>query len=546
MVVDVALYTLVHQPRRLKLPAQPIPRYASIEDITRCLFDERLNEYYFRRVAQASYYPGARMFLELVRKQGMRLALGLSLSFVRQAERWEPALLDLFRELVAEESVELVGVDPYHSLHCLIDLPAYAARMNWMAGEMERLFGKRPAVTDTTEMCQSASIYDALDAAGFRGAFIDSDPRILQWRASTYLYRYGDELPNPLEVKPPARTRRATKSAERARQEALAVAEPSNADGLFLLSRHRDLSADVSQRFANNAWAGYPLYAETYARWIAQATGDFVLLNWDFENIGEHYPHMTGIFEFVQALPAELERHGVTPRTPGEIIERYAGERAYHLPLPVYPPTWSELLGLDNGADCGPQRELFQLLRDIYNLARLTEHPDLCDLALWLAQSDHFRLFQGGDGQFAATVAPQEWRRLGSAEIVRERKQVYLNVLNALEPYLPVRLLRQSRRKLTQDKPDPDQAAAAMSVPAEEMVAVAEKSAPAARTTRARATSRSRAAPEESTASAGKTKAVAKSKTSAKKPEAASRTRTTRTRTRQTSNTHDETSLSPE
>ena len=86
MVVDVALYTLVHQPRRLKLPAQPIPRYASIEDITRCLFDERLNEHYFRQVAQASYLPAARVLLELVRKQGLRLALGFSLSFVRQAE----------------------------------------------------------------------------------------------------------------------------------------------------------------------------------------------------------------------------------------------------------------------------------------------------------------------------------------------------------------------------------------------------------------------------------------------------------------------------
>src|SRR5260370_37411874 len=110
MVVDVVLYLAVHQPRRLKLPAQPIPRCASIEDITRCLFDERLNERYFRQVAQSCYYPAARLFLQLVRQQKLRLALGISLSFVRQATLWEPALLDLFRELAAEEAVELVGV----------------------------------------------------------------------------------------------------------------------------------------------------------------------------------------------------------------------------------------------------------------------------------------------------------------------------------------------------------------------------------------------------------------------------------------------------
>src|SRR6185437_5777994 len=121
-----------------------------------------------------------------------------------------------------------------------------------------------------------------------------------------------------------------------------------------------------------NAWAGYPLYADAYARWIAQATGDFVLLNWDFENLGERHVHATGIFEFLQALPGELERHGVAMRTPGELIERYAGEHVYHLPLPVHPPTWSDVLGLEDVAGYKPQRELFQLLRDLYNLARLT------------------------------------------------------------------------------------------------------------------------------------------------------------------------------
>src|SRR5947209_9653204 len=114
MVADLAIYTVVHQPRRLKLPAQPIPRGASIEDICHCVFDERMNERYFRKVAQNSYYPAARMFLELVR-QGMQLSIGFSLSFVQQAERWEPALVDLFRELVAEKNVEIIGVEPYHS-----------------------------------------------------------------------------------------------------------------------------------------------------------------------------------------------------------------------------------------------------------------------------------------------------------------------------------------------------------------------------------------------------------------------------------------------
>src|SRR5215831_17103204 len=101
MVADLAIYTVIHQPRRLKLPAQPIPRGASIPEIYHCIFDERMNERYLRKVAQYCYYPATRMFLDLVRK-GMRLSIGFSLSFVRQAAAWDTALLDLFRELVAE------------------------------------------------------------------------------------------------------------------------------------------------------------------------------------------------------------------------------------------------------------------------------------------------------------------------------------------------------------------------------------------------------------------------------------------------------------
>src|SRR5713226_7734613 len=146
MVADLAIYTVVHQPRRLKLPAQPIPRGASMDDIVHCLFDERMNERYFRKVAQYSYYPAARMFLDLVR-QGLRLSIGFSLSFLRQAAAWDPMLLDLFRELVAEENVELIGVEPYHTFLFLLDLPTFIMRMRWMVDELEKIFGKRPTVT---------------------------------------------------------------------------------------------------------------------------------------------------------------------------------------------------------------------------------------------------------------------------------------------------------------------------------------------------------------------------------------------------------------
>jgi alpha-amylase len=441
MVADLAIYTVVHQPRRLKLPAQPIPRGASIADITRCLFDERMNERYFTKVARYCYHPAVRMFHELVR-QGLHFSIGFSLSFIQQAEKWDPELLDLFRDLVAEENVELIGVEPYHSFLFLLDLPAFAQDMQWMADEMERIFGKRPTVTDTTEMSMSATIYDALDTAGFRGALMDGRKWVLGWRESTHLYRNGDEGPYPLPIKTKV-PRRRTKQGD---------APEMRETGPYLFTRHMELSDDVGYRFSNRNWDNYPLMAPTYADWIAQTWGDFVFLGWDFETFGEHHRRDSGIFEFMRMLPLELERRGVTTRTPGELIDIYGGcEQSHHLPLPVFPTTWAGSGGMEFFLGNSAQQSIYQLMGYVYNLAKLTENPELLNLARWMAQSDNLHLIQwygrsGPEAEVSSYFTPHEWWSLGSQGIIQQQQQVYIDLLYALEPYLPARAARRAEQ----------------------------------------------------------------------------------------------------
>ncbi|HEY4387384.1 MAG TPA: hypothetical protein VGN34_23260 [Ktedonobacteraceae bacterium] len=446
MVADLAIYTVVHQPRRLKLPAQPIPRGASIEDITHCLFDEQMNERYFRKVAQYSYYPAAQMFLDLVR-QGMRLSIGFSLSFVRQAAIWDEELLNLFRELVAHENVELIGVEPYHSFLFLLDLPAFVVRMRKMAEELEQVFGKRPVVTDTTEMCMSATLYDALDSAGFRGAVMDGRPWVMEWRESTHLYHNGDDAPyaRPIEEK---------KSGSQARRiMPKLLAESDHNRPPYLLARHVELSDDVGYRFSNQSWHGYPLYADTYANWVANAWGDLLLLGWDFETFGEHHRKDSGIFEFMRALPQELTHRNVETYTASQIIERHQ-RQSYHLPLPVHPTTWAGSGGMEFFLGNSAQQNILQLMGHVYGMARLTENPDLIDLAIWLSQSDNLHLIQwygrsGPEAEVSAYFTPDEWWELGPNGVIHEQQQVYLNALRAMEPYLPVRALRRGTFKGT-------------------------------------------------------------------------------------------------
>lgn len=443
MVVDLALYTVIHQPRRLKLPAQPIPRGATAEEIAHCLFDERMNERYFRKVAQYSYYPGIQMFQDLV-GQGLKLSIGFSQSFIRQAAAWDGQLLDMCRALVAHENVELIGVEPYHSFLFLLDLPAFVARMQDMVRDLELIFGKRPVVTDTTEMCMSVSLYNALDAAGFQGALMDGRPWVLEWREATHLYRYGDEVPPaiPIDtsyVRRPALRRNTVPLQERTRN------SPA------LLTRHVTLSDDVGYRFSNASWDNYPLFADRYADWIAHASGDLLLLGWDFETFGEHHRRESGIFDFMRALPHELQQRGVGTYTASELIARHA-EQSNYLPLPVYPTTWAGNGGMEFFLGNAAQKNIFSLMGEVYGMAAITNHPEIIDLALWLAQSDNLHLIQwygrsGSEAEVSAYFTPAEWWQLGPEQIIREQQQVYINALHAMQPYLPARLLRQIERE---------------------------------------------------------------------------------------------------
>ncbi len=401
MAQDIVIYTVLHQPRRLKLPAQPIPKGAAPGDIERCLFDEQINEEYFRKVATYCYYPATEMFLHLA-DGGVKFSVGFSVSLLRQTGAWDRKLFDLFHQLVAHPNVELVNVEPYHSFLPLIDLRMFARRMSWARNHLENALGKRPEVTDTTEMLMSDGIYHALDGLGFTAAFLDGRQWVMEWREPTHLYHKGRDM--------------------------------------MLLARHFELSDDVGYRFSNKGWWGYPLLADTYAHWLREASGDFVVLAWDYETFGEHHSRDTGIFDFMRRLPEELAKRRMGTLMPSEAIAKYR-ERSYYLPLPEFPCTWAGEGGIEFFLGNAAQQAVFQLMLQAYNKALLTKNRRLIDLALWLVQSDNLHLIQwfgrsGSEAEVSAYFTPKEWWELGPSGIVWEMQQVYKNFIRALDAHL--------------------------------------------------------------------------------------------------------------
>jgi alpha-amylase len=399
---DLVVYLVVHQPRRLRLPAAALPEGASADVIEERLFDDDMNERYFRKVACSCYRPALERFEHML-DRGMKLAIGFSMSFLDQTLRWDPDLLDRFRRVVQHPHVELVAVEPAHSFIMLWDAERFVVRMRMAADRLEALFGKRPRAADTTELMMSDVIYHALALAGYDVAFIDGRAWVLHDRAPTAVFHSG---------------------------------QPTK-----LLARHYSLSDDVGYRFSNRSWECWPLMADRYASWLAANPGDVVVLGWDFETFGEHHRADTGIFEFMEALPTVVQRAGMAFRTPAEVVARH-GHHATYLPLPAFPSTWAGSGGLEFFLGNPAQQAILQLMMQAHNKARLCGDEPLRELALLLAQSDNLHLVQwygrsGDEAAVSAYFTPSEWWALGPEGIVWEMQQVYKNFIACMNT--PVR-----------------------------------------------------------------------------------------------------------
>jgi alpha-amylase len=395
----VVVYTVVHQPHRLKLPAQPIPAGAAPADIERCLFDRAMDERYLGQVATKCYQPATALFREILGR-GFKLSIGFSETALEQFALWQRPILEGFRDLVRQPGVELVAVEPEHSFIFYLDVHRFIRGMRAYRRRLEQGFGVPVAVSDTTEMCMGADLYFALARAGFRGAVMDGRPWVMQWRRSTHLYHHGVPL--------------------------------------HLLCRHTELSDDVGYRFSDRGWSGFPLMASAYADWVAAAAGDFVFIGWDFETFGEHHWADTGIFDFMRALPGELARRGVEFLTASEAIERFAAS-SHHLPLPAFNSTWAGDGGMGFFLGNPVQQAIFQLMHHAYNQALLTGDSRLIQLAVKLTQSDTLHMtqwFGRSDDQAAVSAyfTPREWWSLGPSGIVWEIQQVYKNFIGACAP----------------------------------------------------------------------------------------------------------------
>ena len=159
---------------------------------------------------------------------------------------------------------------------------------------------------------------------------------------------------------------------------------------LKLILRDVTLSDDISLRFNNSEWEGYPLFAENYINKIAsqpdeeQIYGIFMNLT----ALGIEQPLHSNILEFFKALPECARQRGISFSTPTEVCDRAKSVDDFSVP---YPLSWrDEERDISTWLGNSMQREAFNKLYSIADRVRIANDPRINLDWDYLQASDNF------------------------------------------------------------------------------------------------------------------------------------------------------------
>lgn len=303
----ITLYMHVHQPLRVReysvFDTALSHDYFSASDDS-----DQNNQKVFLKVADKSYRPMNALLLRLLKAHPeFKISLSITGTFIEQAERFAPDVLDDFRALVATGQVDIVAETYYHSLAFFYSRSEFERQVAMHKDKIREVFGVETNVFRNTELAYNDDLAAWADGAGFEGILAEGWDPILGWRSPNYVY-------SPVDTK-----------------------------RIKLLLKNYRLSDDLAFRFGNKAWEGYPLKTSTYAHWIDEVQKDgapLVNLFMDYETFGEHQWEDTGIFTFFEHFVGEwLSSNDRTFYTATEAVRTFDAVDEVTMPQTV---TWAD------------------------------------------------------------------------------------------------------------------------------------------------------------------------------------------------------------
>jgi len=348
MKKSICLYFQVHQPTRLRLY-----RFFDIGKDSH-YYDDFTNRTILHRVAQRCYLPMNRLLLDLIKKHGgaFKVTFSITGSALEQFDRYEPEVVDSFRELAATGNVEFLAETYYHSLSSLASEGEFKHQVEKHVKTIEDHFGVTPKAFRNTEMIYSDSIGRMVYSLGFKTMLTEGAKHILGWKSPDYVYT------DPLENR------------------------------LKLLLRNYSLSDDIAFRFSDRGWDNWPLTGEKFLSWLKAADGDIINLFMDYETFGEHQRESSGIFDFMRYLPDVVLGDGSFEfTTPSAATRKYKAIAEIDVPDPI---SWADE-ERDVTAWLGNelQQDAFNKLYEQSEKLALLNNPVLWEEFGHLQESDH-------------------------------------------------------------------------------------------------------------------------------------------------------------
>lgn len=351
----ITLYLHVHQPWRVR--KYSVFDTGEIHDY----FDEpdydtdRNNEQVLRKVADKSYRPMNALLLKLLNTHPeFKVSLSITGTFIEQAERWAPDVIESFRQLVQTGRVEIVSETYYHSLAFFYSRGEFERQVEAHRDKIRQLFGVETSVFRNTELAYNDELARWADGYGFKGIIAEGWDPVLEWRSPNHVYR------------------------------------PAGTEDISLLLKNYRLSDDLAFRFGNKAWAEWPLTAGKYSQWANEsiAEGSLINLFMDYETFGEHQWEDTGIFDFFEHFVGEwLSNPDNTFYTVSEAVATHKPVAEISMPYTV---TWADTerdltAWLGNSMQQEALRHLYELEGDVLRTG------DLQLISDWrnLQTSDH-------------------------------------------------------------------------------------------------------------------------------------------------------------
>lgn len=347
----ICLYFEIHQIIHLK-------RYRFFDIGTdHYYYDDYENERSISDIAERSYMPALNALLGMIRDNGkyFKVAFSLSGTGIEQLEMHAPQVLDKLQELNETGCVEFLA-EPYsHGLSSLANEETFAADVKKQCEKIEEYFGKKPTVLRNSSLIYSDDIGGQVAAMGFKGMLTEGAKHVLGWKSPHYVYNCNI------------------------------------APNLKLLLRDVELSDDISLRFSNSDWSGYPLFADTYINTIASLPQEEQIINifMELSALGIAQPLSSNILEFLKALPACAKDKGITFATPTEICKMTKSVGSLDVPDTL---SWVDE---ERDVSCwlgnAMQREAFNKLYSVADRVRIANDPRINQDWDYLQASNNFR-----------------------------------------------------------------------------------------------------------------------------------------------------------